>query len=87
MDEQGIPKTPYYLIKVDYDTQEIWVIPLHDSSVDSVMTNYGSEELEKSPSDDILLVKASSVEALRAAYPNYFSNIDDFIELLDNLIR
>ena len=87
MDEQGIPKTPYYLIKVDYDTQEIWVIPLHDSSVDSVMTNYGSEELEKSPSDDILLVKASSVEALRAAYPNYFSNIDDFIELLNNLIR
>ena len=51
------------------------------------MTNYGSEELEKSPSDDILLVKASSVEALRAAYPNYFSTIDDFIELLDNLIR
>ncbi|MBE5024534.1 RelA/SpoT domain-containing protein [Olsenella sp. DSM 107455] len=87
MDGQKVPKAPYYLIKVDYDMQGIWIVPLRDSSVGSIMTMYGIEENEKLPSNDILLVKAASVEDLHAAYPNYFSNIDSFIGLLDNLIQ
>ena len=81
--EGNVDSSPaYYMICLSLDDQQVLVKPIFDSENSKTMAVYGAKEREKNAPDDVLLVKASSIEALQTAYPNYFSNIDHFIDVL-----
>ena len=77
----------YYLISANLDDQQIIIKPIFDSNSLETMAEYGEMEREKNTPDDVLLVKADSIEELRKAYPNYFSNIEPFINVLRLVIK
>jgi hypothetical protein len=55
---------------------------------DKAMQTYFSREKDThSETHDVVLVRSDSFDALKLAYPNYFGNMSDFIELIKEYIE
>lgn len=72
----------YYLLKLDYDTEMLRIAAFDD--VDDATDAYNQEEANTfdEANIDVVLVSASSFSELRKAYPNYFSDIGEFVTRL-----
>lgn len=85
--EEKYSKRPgYYILKLDYDKRRLRVdfYPRIDQATDEYNQIENSDENE---SIDAVLVSVSSFSSLKAAYPNYFSDIDDFIIVVNQLLE
>lgn len=76
----------YYLLEFDYVEQFVHVTLYPVGNGETAQEEYSRKERAKSPETDVLLVKADSIESLKAAYPNYFSDITLFLDLTDRLL-
>lgn len=76
----------YYLLEFDYVEQFVHVTLYPVGNGEIAQEEYSRKERAKSPETDVLLVKADSIESLKAAYPNYFSDITLFLDLTDQLL-
>lgn len=74
----------YYLLELDMDAMQITVTVFEGSEkgLNSANSAYSQAEKRKRKEQDIVLVAAQSYEALVKAYPNYFANINEFINTL-----
>ena len=74
----------YYLLELDMAVMQIVVTVFEggQNGLDSASAAYNKAELRKTKDQDIVLVAAQSYEALVNAYPNYFANISEFINML-----
>ncbi|MFB0920784.1 MAG: hypothetical protein QMB62_07880 [Oscillospiraceae bacterium] len=71
----------YYILILNYNTRKLNIKYFKPSQSDEASTTYAQIEGTRAESQiDAVLVSVSSFQALRAAYPNYFSDIGDFIE-------
>ena len=72
----------YYLLKLDYDTGMLRIGAF--DNVDDATEAYNQEEANTfdEANIDVVLVSASSFFELRKAYPNYFSDIGEFVTRL-----
>ncbi|WP_417757613.1 hypothetical protein, partial [Senegalimassilia anaerobia] len=76
----------YYLLEFDYVEQFVHVTLYPVGNGEIAQEEYSRKERAKSPETDVLLVKADSIESLKAAYPNYFSDITLFLDLTNQLL-
>lgn len=76
--EQG-----YYLLQLDFSTRTLKMRFFKPSEVEKANTQY--DLLERQYADepvDIVLIRASSLSTVKAAYPNYFLDIEEFVNLV-----
>ena len=72
-------------MRLDYETQEALVKAYPQALATEAVAKYAEEEMQKKgrPYTDALMLKASSLEALKRALPNYFSGISLFLEQIE----
>lgn len=83
-------KNSYYVLELNRDAHRItiYVYPGAQKGLDLATEKYNEiENNTKSQKIDVVLVAAESYEALVDAYPNYFSDISDFISTLLDIMQ
>ena len=79
-------KTPgYYLMELNTKDHILNVTKF--SNADRATDEYNKIELHKDKFIDVVLVSAQSFEALIHAYPNYFADIKEFMNVLLDIIK
>lgn len=64
---------------------QVSVIPYKPTQIDIATRDYNNIEIREEDVD-VVLVRASSFDKLRQAYPNYYMDISEFIEILNQYI-
>lgn len=81
-------KTDYFLLELTEHAKKIVVTQFKTSDFEKATKTY--LEREKASKDnvshDVVLVAASSMHALRRAYPNYFADSKDFLKYMERVI-
>ncbi len=77
----------YYILEFDYNKYSLTIHPFRSSDIDKANETYNHIESKRSESkSDAVLVRVSSFTSLRAAYPNYFSDISEFVQTVNKYI-
>lgn len=76
-------KNIYYMIILDYNKMRISIHEFKSSELKITTRSYA--EIESKPNINAVLAVATSFNILREAYPNYFSDIKEFIEIIKTL--
>jgi len=73
----------YYILILNYNTRRLRIKYFKPSQSEEANTTYAQIEGTRAESQiDAVLVSVSSFKILKAAYPNYFSDIGEFIDIL-----
>lgn len=73
----------YYILILNYNTRRLSIKYFKPSQIEEANKTYTSIESKRAESQiDAVLVSVSSFQTLRAAYPNYFSDIGEFLTKL-----
>ncbi len=76
-------KAAYCILRLDYSRRVLSIFKYE--TFDEADTEYNRLESQISASDlDIVLVRVDSIRQLRKAYPNYFSDIAEFVALVED---
>lgn len=76
----------YYLLINNALKQRITIRYYSYKAVDHATEAYDEYEKNKQDHEDIVLVSTSSLDTLQNAYPNYFTNIGEFVQLIRTFI-
>jgi ppGpp synthetase/RelA/SpoT-type nucleotidyltranferase len=81
-------KTDYFLLELKNNASEISVKKYPTNAFQQATEAYLRKEKEAKEDDsyDVVLVAASSMHALRNAYPNYFADSKAFINLIERVL-
>lgn len=79
-------KSGYYLLLLDYDEPSLNIYPFKQSDFELAVKSYNEMESEYTGKVDIVLVSVKSFETLKVAYPNYFIDISEFLNVLRNVM-
>ena len=72
----------------EYETQHLSIKRFKPSEIDKANDYYNELESQKSNTkSDNVLVRVSSFSELKKAYPNYFSDISEFVALIKRYLR
>lgn len=77
----------YYILKLDYQTKTVNIYVYNTSDIELASETYNSFENVNDDNQDIVLVSAKSFSELRTAYPNYFVDIKEFVNTLDEIFK
>ena len=79
-DDLFTPDAEYFLIRYDNETKEVSVSPYRRYSTisDQLITEEKAADEADSPKNAVL-VEADAIEDLKAAYPNYFLDVQMFV--------
>lgn len=80
-------KNNYYLLILDYDKKLVRIRSFSKQNIEIATTVYNKIENTTDSTKNTVLVSANSFDALRAAYPNYFTDINDFITMMRDLYK
>ena len=82
-------KYKYYILILDYSRRKMRIRSFETKNGEIATDIYNRLEDELESDKNIVLVSASSFDSLRAAYPNYFTDIQEFVDMMrllyDNL--
>lgn len=78
-------KSNYYLLILDYSTKKVRIAEFKPSQLEAATKAYGN--LEKETDKNVVLVSAKSFNELREAYPNYFVDISEFINMIQKIMK
>lgn len=73
----------YYLLRLNFKKGRLYIDTFRPSAIELATNAYNRMEAVKDSDTDIVLVSASSFDSLRAAYPNYFTDIAEFIKIVE----
>ena len=76
----------YYLLRLNYKENVLNVSRFPTNHIKAVTVAYNKLEELNNPNIDIVLVSATSFDSLKAAYPNYFVDISQFVNIVSNLL-
>ena len=79
-------KSGYYILILNYDEPSLNIYPFKQSHFELAVKSYNKMESEYIGKVDIVLVSLKSFETLKAAYPNYFIDISEFLNVLRSLM-
>ena len=76
----------WYVLELDIGARSVKASYYPRGAREAALSNYLERELANShhPQVDVVLVSANSASALRRAYPNYFANLKDFRNLVQD---
>lgn len=81
-------KKGYYLLILNYNTHRLRIRSYSPSQFDEAETAYSQiEKNRKASGIDAVLVRAKSFKELKSAYPNYFSDIGEFYQLITDYLK
>ena len=76
----------YYLLQLNYNKKIVRVNEFATNQVELATDVYNKIEALNNPDIDAVLVSALSFEEVEAAYPNYFTDISKFVEMMRKLL-
>lgn len=78
----------YYLLILNYNTQRLSIQHFNISQIDEANLVYSQIERTRAESKiDAVLVRVSSFHMLKSAYPNYFSDISEFVDIVKSYLK
>ena len=81
-------KKGYYLLILNYNTHRLRIRTYLPSQFDTAESTYTQIEKNRHESNiDAVLVRAKSFKELKAAYPNYFTDIGEFYDLVTGYLK
>lgn len=81
-------KKGYYILELDYSRHMLRKIFFSPSQFEEASLMYDDLESNKGEKPlDIVLVRAASFSAVREAYPNYFLDMGEFVDLVSDYLR
>lgn len=87
-DDVARDKKGYYLLILNYNTHRLRIRTYLPSQFDEAETTYSQIEKNRHESNiDAVLVRAKSFRELKAAYPNYFTDIGEFYDLVTAYLK
>lgn len=86
--QRHMDKRGYYILTLNYENQTIRISYFNPSETERANETYNfmEQNSEGKPIDSVL-VRASSLSAVRSAYPNYFLDIGEFVSLVNEYLR
>lgn len=80
---KNIKSTGYFILILNYATCKLNIIQFNSSKIDEAAEVYNEiEKTNRNAHNDTVLVRVSSFKSLKSAYPNYFSDIGEFINIV-----
>lgn len=80
-------KNSYYILTLDYKKKMIRIKSFSSKNIELATKVYDRIENSIDSNKNTVLVSASSFDSLRAAYPNYFTDIQNFIDMMRDLYK
>ncbi len=81
-------KKGYYILQLNYRDHMLGTMYFKPSEIERASQTYDYLESKKGIDPiDIVLVRASSFSTVKEAYPNYFMDIGEFVELVTEYLR
>lgn len=79
----------YFLLELNHAHKSVNITTFSTSDLKDASALYLEKETEfkDNPDNDVVLVAASSIDALRHAYPNYFADSTEFLQYIDIAIN
>lgn len=88
-DSKQVPdKRGYYILQLDYNSHTLkrWFFKPSELEIANEMYDYLEEKRGNDPLD-IVLVRAASYSTVKAAYPNYFMDIGEFVDIVTEYLK
>ena len=83
-----VSNVAYYILILDYSKKSLQIVAFGASQIEQANTIYNSIEATRAEKKiDAVLVRVSSFNTLKKAYPNYFSDIGEFVRLVRGYLR
>lgn len=76
----------YYVLILNYKDKLLRVRGFLPNQIELATKVYNDIEATNNPGIDVVLVSAISFDSLKAAYPNYFTNISKFVEIMRKIL-
>lgn len=76
----------YYLLQLNYNKKLLRVNKFSTNQIELATTVYDKIEALNDPNMDAVLVSATSLDTLKAAYPNYFTDIGQFVDMMRRIL-
>lgn len=80
--EQG-----YYILRLNRKNNLLTINSYTKKQIEQATENYDQAEKARDKDEDVVLVSTTSYNALKQAYPNYFSDISEFIALMESFLK
>ncbi len=81
-------KRGYYILILNYDTRLLHIDYYKPSEIETANQKYNQIEKKRCNQNiDAVLVQVSSFQTLKSAYPNYFSDIGEFIKIVNSYLK
>lgn len=77
----------YYLLRLNIESGQLVINQYTKKQLEDATAAYDAAEKTREPNEDVVLVATTSFNALRQAYPNYFSDISEFIKLMHQFLE
>lgn len=76
----------YYVLILNYKDKLLRVRGFSSTQIELAMKVYNQIEATNNPDIDAVLVSAVSFDTLKAAYPNYFTDISQFVDMMRKIL-
>ena len=79
-------KAGYYLLRLDFSRKMLKINAFSTNQIELATRSYNKIESVNNPQIDSVLVSATSFDTLKAAYPNYFTDISEFVQMMRRIL-
>ncbi len=76
----------YYVLILNYKDKLLKVRGFSPNQIELATKVYNDIEATNNPEVDVVLVSATSFDTLKAAYPNYFTDISQFVDMMRRIL-
>lgn len=81
-----IKSNGYFILQLNYKRKRLKVHSFSKNEFEAATSIYDQIEALGNPNIDVVLVSATSFDALKAAYPNYFTDISEFVNMMRRIL-
>ena len=76
----------YYLLQLNLEKKLLRINKFSTNQIELATNVYDKIESLNNPQIDAVLVSAASFDTLKAAYPNYFTDISEFVQMMRKIL-
>lgn len=76
----------YYLLQLNLSNKLLKINKFSTKQIELATTAYDKIESLNNPDIDVVLVSATSFDTLKCAYPNYFTDISQFVDIMRRIL-
>lgn len=76
----------YYLLQLNLSKKRLRINKFSTTQIELATNIYDKIESINNSNIDVVLVSATSFDSLKAAYPNYFTDISQFVDMMRRIL-